>query len=182
MIRLIDNSRFRKVTIADLALKDKDIASFKSFMEREEKRIRKDGIDKFDRDNLYRFPGENADFGFYRKAADSLRSLSDDVIDKAFRQADGFWSTTTNWRRIIFVFEDKTKLIVENSDYKPNYLFAPWNVDYEGLKFRSSSIQFGQTIKELTNGDFFGKTVSDKNYAIFQITDYLYRVKLQNTN
>ena len=182
LVKTIENSRFNKVTINELGLTDKDITSFKRFIDSEEKRIKKSGIDKFDYENLYSFPGERADFNFYRNSADSITSLSSDIIDKVFWWEYGNWSTTTEWRRIVFVFQDKRKLIVENSDDKPNYLFTPWTVDFEGLKFRSNSISFGQSINELTNGTFFGKTASDKNYAIFKITDYLYRVKLQSTD
>ncbi len=181
-VKILDDSRFKKINVSDLGLTDKDITAFKKFVDNEEKRIKKNGIDRSDYENLYSFPGEKADFDFYRNAADSIMSLSSDIVDKVFWLEYGNWSTTTEWRRVIFVFQDKTKLIVENSDDKPNYLFTPWTVDFEGLKFRTNSIKFGQSISELTNGNFFGKTPSDKNYAIFKITDYLYRVKLQSTD
>ncbi|MGC3945500.1 MAG: YCF48-related protein [Chryseolinea sp.] len=181
-VTILDDSRFKKVTVSDLGLTDTDIGSFKHLVDNESKRIRKSGVDRFDHENLYNFPGENADFTFYQKAADSIASLSPDLLDKVFWGAYGNWSTTTEWRRIIFVFKDKTKLIVQNSDDKPNYLFTPWTVDYEGLKFRTNSITFGQTISDLTSGSFFGKTAGDKTYAIFKITDYLYRAKLQSAD
>jgi len=182
LVEIIDNSRFKKVTTNELGLTDKDITSFKKFIDNEEKRIKKNGIDKFDDENLYSFPGEKADFDFYRSSADSILSLSNDIVDKVFWLEYGNWSTTTEWRRIIFVFQDKRKLIVENSDDKPNYLFTPWTINFEGLRFWTNSISFGQSINELTKGNFFGKTASDKNYAIFKITDFLYKVKLQSTD
>lgn len=123
LVKAIENSRFKKVTINELEITDKDITSFKRFIDNEEKRIKKSGIDKFDYNNLYSFPGERTDFDFYRNSADSISSLSSDIIDKVFWWGYGNWSTTTEWRRIVFVFQDKRKLIVENSDDKPNYLF-----------------------------------------------------------
>jgi hypothetical protein len=69
-------------------------------------------------------------------------------------------------------------MIIENSDHKPNYLYTPWYVDYEGLKFRTNSIKFGQYIDRITNSEFFNKDARDKNYAIFKITDYMYRKKI----
>lgn len=180
-VKIIDESRFKKITLSDLELTENDIASFHRFVENQERRIKKNGVDRFDYENLYAFPGENADFDFYQKAADSIPSLPGEVLDKVFWQEYGNWSTTTDWSRIIFVFKDKTKLIVQNSDDKPNYLFTPWTVEYEGLKFKTNSIKFGQSINEITNGAFFGKTASDKNYAIFKIADYLYHIKLQST-
>lgn len=99
-------------------------------------------------------------------------------IDNAFWQTDGNWSTTTDWRRIIFVFQDGKKIIIENSDDIPNYLYTPWIINFEGLKFRSNSILFGRNIDEIMKGQFFNEVTRDKNYAILKIADYLYRKKL----
>lgn len=99
-------------------------------------------------------------------------------IDNAFWQADGNWSTTTDWRRIIFVFQDGKKIIIENSDDIPNYLYTPGIINFEGLKFRSNSILFGRNIDEIMKGQFFNEVTRDKNYAILKIADYLYRKKL----
>lgn len=174
-LEAIDDSRLQPVSLADLQLSDKDIAAYKNFIDKEEKRIKKSGIDRFNTDNLYAFPGENTDFNFYRSVADSLSSLPAEVIDEAFMQDYGSWSTTTEWRRVVFVFQDGKKVIVESSSDKPNYLHVPWTVDFEGLKFKSNSIRFGHMVDELTNGDLFVSAAGDKNYALFKIADYLYR-------
>jgi len=178
IIKIIDKSRFDKVSLIDLKITDNEIKEFKKFIDKEERRIKKSGIDRFDFDNLYSFPGENTDFNFYKSVADSLFTLSEEEINNAFWQTYGNWSTTTDWRRIIFVFQNGKKIIIENSDDKPNYLYAPWVVDFEGLKFRTNSILFGQQIDEITNKQFFNEIARDKNYAIFKIADYLYRKKL----
>lgn len=178
IIELIDKSRFVKVSLSDLSITENNIKEFKKFIDKEEQRIKKSGIDRFDFENLYSFPGENTDFNFYRSVADSLFTLSEEEINNTFWQANGNWSTTTDWRRIIFVFQNGKKLIIENSDDKPNYLYTPWVVDLEGLKFRTNSILFGQQIDDITNGQFFNEIARDKNYAIFKIADYMYRKKL----
>lgn len=178
LIELIDKSRVIKVSLNDLNITTNDINEFKKFIDKEEQRIKKSGIDRFDFDNLYSFPGENTDFNFYKSFADSLSTLNEEEINNAFWEAYGNWSTTTDWRRIIFVFQNGKKLIIENSDDKPNYLYTPWIVDFEGLKFRTNSILFGQHINEITNGQFFKEIARDKNYAIFKIVDYMYRKKL----
>jgi hypothetical protein len=181
LIDEIDRSRFTRVSLADLDITEHDIGRFKKFIDRQEQRIKKPDFDPIDDyENLYAFPGENADFNFYKTAADSLFKVSKDDINAAFWQAYGNWSTTTRWRRVIFVFQDGEKLIVENSDDKPNYLYTPWEVDYEGLKFKTNSLKFGQYIDQITNKQFFEKDARDKNYAIFKIADYLYRKKLQD--
>jgi hypothetical protein len=178
LIKIIDSSRFTKISISDLNISASDIIEFKKFIDKKEQNIKKTGIDIFDFENLYAFPGENTDFEFYKNVSDSLFVLPPETLNNAFWQAYGNWSTTTNWRRIIFVFQDGKKLVIENSDDKPNYLYTPWLVNYEGLKFRTNSIRFGQQIDELSNGQFFDKTARDKNYAIFKIADYLYRKKI----
>ena len=178
IVEIIDNSRFAKVSLNDLNITEKDIHEFKKFIVKEEQRIKKSGIDDFEYENLYSFPGENADFNFYRSVADSLFTLSEEEINNAFWQAYGNWSTTKDWRRIIVVFQNGKKIIIENSDDKPNYLYTPWIVDFEGLKFRTNSILFGQQIDKITNGQFFNEITRDKNYAIFKIADYMYSKKL----
>lgn len=178
IIDVLDKSRFSNVSLTDLNITQNDINEFKKFIDKEEQRINKSGIDRFDFENLYTFPGEKTDFNFYKSVADSLFNLRDEEINNAFWQSYGNWSTTTDWRRIIIVFQNGKKLIVENSDDKPNYLYTPWVVDFEGLKFRTNSIHFGQQIDEITNGQFFNKVARDKNYAIFKIADYLYKKKL----
>jgi hypothetical protein len=178
LINVIDKSRFSNVSLTDLNITENDINKFKKFIDREEQRINKSGIDRFDFENLYTFPGEKTDFNFYKSVADSLFTLSDEEINNAFWQSYGNWSTTTDWRRIIIVFQNGKKLIVENSDDKPNYLYTPWIVDFEGLKFRTNSILFGQQIDAISNGQFFNDVARDKNYAIFKIADYLYKKKL----
>ncbi|WP_283643240.1 WD40/YVTN/BNR-like repeat-containing protein [Croceibacter atlanticus] len=178
IINVLDKSRFSNVSLTDLNITENDIKEFKKFIDKEEQRINKSGIDRFDFENLYIFPGEKTDFNFYKSVADSLFTLSDEEINNAFWQSYGNWSTTTDWRRIIIVFQNGKKLIIENSDDKPNYLYTPWIVDFEGLKFQTNSILFGQQIDEITNGQFFNEVARDKNYAIFKIADYLYKKKL----
>ena len=178
MLGEADRSRFDDVSINDLHLSDDDVVAFKKFIDREAARIKKSGIDRSDSDQLYSFPGENADFDYYKRVADSLFLLPTERVDEAFWQAYGNWSTTTEWRRVIFVLEDGGKVIVENSDDKPNYLYTPWTVSFDGLKFKSNSITFGEKIKDLTKGEFFVNGSSEKKYAIFKIADYLYQRKL----
>jgi len=69
-------------------------------------------------------------------------------------------------------------VIVESSSDRPNYLYTPWTVDYEGLKFKSNSILFSRMVDELTRGQFLGDVPGDKKYAIFKIADYIYRRKV----
>lgn len=181
IINLIDRSRFEKVSLKDLNIAENDIIEFKKFIDKEEQRIKKSGIDRFGFNNMYSFPGENTDFNFYKSVADSLVSISEEVINNTFWEAYGNWSTTTDWRKIIFVFQNGQKLTIKNSDDKPNYLNTPWIVDFEGLKFRTNSIRFGQQIDAITNGQFFNEISRNKNYAIFKIADFMYRKKLNET-
>lgn len=178
IIDIIDKSRFQRVSLNDLNITEKEIKEFKKFIDKQQQSIKKAGIDRSDYDNLYLFPEENTDFNFYKSVVDSLSTLSEEEINDVFWQAYGNWSTTTDWRRVIFVFQNGKKLTIENADDKPNYLYTPWVVDFEGLKFRTNSILFGQQIDKITNGQFFNEVIRDKNYAIFKIADYLYRKKL----
>ena len=177
-IKIIDKSRFEKVSLSDLNITESDIKKFKTFIDKKEAEIKKSGHGHFDYGNLYIFPGEKADFNFYRSVADSLSSLSEEDINNTFWEAHGNWSTTTDWRKVSFVFQNGKTLVIKNSDDKPNYLYTPWVVNFEGLRFTTNSILFGQQIDSITNGQFFEGVTADKNYAIFKIADYLYKKKM----
>jgi hypothetical protein len=182
LVDVIEKSKTSKISLTDLDISAKDINDFKTFIDKQEQKIKKSGIDHFDLDNLYSFPGEYTDFNFYRMVADNLSGISQENINNAFWQSYGNWSTTVTWRQIIFTFSDGKKLMLQNADDKPNYLYTPWRVNYDGVEFTTNSIQIGQYIDKITNKQFFDKDTRDKNYAIFKITDYLYKKKLQDNN
>ena len=168
-----------KISIADLDITQEDITRFKKYIDLQAERINKKGLEEYKKDETaYEFPGENTDFDYYKKLADSLYALSPEVINAVFSQPDSYWSTTTNTRRIILVLKDGKRLVIENSYNRPNYLFMPWDIEYGQLKLKSNSIQLGKIIDHLTKGSFFVRDVSDKNYAIFTIADYVYRQKI----
>jgi len=176
---MIDGFRMDKLTVEDLKISHRDIAHFKKYIDQQAEQIKKKGLDEYRIDEtVYTFPGENTDFSYYKQVADSIFSLSPEVISSTFAQPDSYWSTTTNTRRVIFIFKDGKRLIAGNSYNHPNYLFMPWEVGYEQLKLKSNSIQFSQAIDRLTHGGFFGRDARDKNYAIFRIADYLYRQRI----
>lgn len=168
-----------KLSIEDLDINNYDIEHFKKYIDQQAAQIKIKGLDehRFD-ETVYTFPGENTDFNYYKQVADSLHNLSPELINAVFSQPDSYWSTTIDTRRIILVFRNGKRLIVENSYNRPNYLFMPWNIEYGALKLKSNSIQFGKAIDHLTKGSFFVRDVRDKNYAIFRIADYIYRQKI----
>jgi hypothetical protein len=176
---MLADYKIKVITIQELHINDNDIAHFKTFIDQQEKQIRKEGL-KENRytETVYIFPGENTDFDYYKKAADSLYALPPELINAVFSQSDSYWSTTTDTRRIVLVLKDGKKLVLENSYNCPNYLFVPWDIDYGQFKRRSNSIQLAQVINHLTKSSFFVQDVNDKNYAIFRIIDYSYRQKI----
>jgi hypothetical protein len=175
IVKLIDQSRYTKVTLSDLNITTNDILKFKRFIDSEEKRINEIGRNHLDHDNLFSFPRGKINFDFYRSMADSLDLLNEEDINNAFWQSSGNWSTTIIWFKVTFVFTNDQKLTIQNNDDRPNYLHTPWLVEFEGLKFMTNSILFGQQIDSLTGGEFFNSISRDKKYAIFKIVDYLYR-------
>lgn len=175
----ISTTQLRPVTLADLRIEPADVTRFARFIDQQEATRTQAGLRLPDPDNPYRFPGKNPDFSFYRNTAATLATLPPQTIDDAFWQRSGSWSTTRDSRRVIFVFDDGQQLVVENADDVPSYLFTPWVVSYDGLRLRNNSLAFGQQVSALTKGQFFGETAGDKNYALYKITDYLYRQQLR---
>jgi hypothetical protein len=178
LLKEIDASRYRRNKVADLEVEASDLENFKKFITKSEKRIAKKGIDSFSNLGAYSFPGENTDFEFYRQIADNFDSISDTVLDKVFAQGSSIWSTTTNWRKATLEFKNGRILTIDNSSFKPNYLNTPWTINNDGLLLTSNSIELAKKIDELTKGGMFDGVTTEKNYAIFQIADYLYRETL----
>ncbi|TCI93624.1 WD40/YVTN/BNR-like repeat-containing protein [Tenacibaculum sp. M341] len=174
----IDNSRFKKLTANDLGVSKKDLDNFKDFIDKEEQKIKKKGYDRFDNDNYYTFPGESTDFNFYKNVADRFDSIPDAVINQVFNTGYGNWSTTIVWRKITIDFKNGEVLTIENSDDKPNYLYTPWIINFNGLIIKSNSLKLGKLINDLTNEDLFSDVSKEKNYAIYKVADFLYKQSL----
>lgn len=178
IVNEIDNSRFKKLTVNDLEISKKDLDNYKDFIEKEEQKINKKGYDRFDYNNYYTFPGENTDFNFYKNVADRFDSIPDVVINQVFNTGYGNWSTTTVWRKMTIDFKNGEVLTIENSDDKPNYLYTPWIINFNGLIIKSNSLELGKLINELTNGDLYSDVSKEKNYAIYKVADFLYKQSL----
>ncbi|WP_303316650.1 YCF48-related protein [Flavivirga abyssicola] len=174
----IDNSRFKKLSINDLEISKKDLENFKNFIDKEEQKIKKNGYNRFEFDNYYSFPGENTDFEFYKNVADRFETIPDSIVNEVFNTGYGNWSTTTDWRKITIEFKNGDILTIENSDDKPNYLYTPWIINFNGLIIKSNSLALGHKINELTEGDLYADVSKEKKYAIYKVADFLYKQTL----
>jgi hypothetical protein len=185
MLETIENDKLLKISLKDLNIFPQDINTFKKFIDSEEKRMKKSDVEYWDCPDLDVSKIENPDFNFYKNMADSLFLLSPSIIHNAFVDLNEYSEISSTWKRIIFVFEDKQILFIENDG--PNYLCADWIVHYNGLKFKINSIQLGEQINQITKRQFYSKVERqlsydkmerDKKYAIFKILKYLYKEKL----
>lgn len=182
IISIANNSRLDELTLEDLMLQPSDYSSFKSFISKKELEIKKNGINRFEYGDPYQFPGEKTDFEFYKRVADSLSSIDNIIISDVFSTGYGNWSTTKIWHQLIFDFQNGAQLIISNSDDIPNYLYAPWVINFNGLEYKTNSLEIGRLINELTKGEFYEEHADDPKYAIFKIADFMYRRKLTNEN
>lgn len=178
LVNEIDNSRFKELTVNDLKVSKKDLEHFKDFIDNEVLKIKKKSYDPLDYNNYYTFPGENTDFSFYKNVADRFESIPNSVVNEVFNKGDGNWSTTTVWRKITLDFTNGDVVTIENSDDKPNYLYTPWIINFNGLIIKSNSIALGQKINDLTEGDLYSDVSKEKKYAIYKVADFLYKQKL----
>lgn len=179
-ITAIDDTRHRKSKISDLEISQKDLDNFMKFVSKSAERINKKGIDRFESLNAYSFPGENTDFDFYKEVANRFNTLPDSIVERVFRRGSTIWSTTTNWNKIEITFQDGNVLKLANSEFTPNYLNTPWQIEYNGLLFKNGSIVLAKKIDALTRSTMNRNAVGEKNFAIFQIADYLYKQSLDD--
>lgn len=180
IVTAINTSRFQKLSVSDLEVSDNDLANFKKFIDKEQKKMRKKGYDIFDYHSYYNFPGENTDFNFYKNWADKFDSIPDFMLNHAFNEVYVNRSTTTYWRRISIEFANGDLLTIQNTDNMPNYLYTPWLINYNGLVLKSNSLKLGRLIDELTAGELYDDIPKDKNYAIFKVINFLYKNSWNN--
>lgn len=180
LIETVDESRFYTNKISDLKITKKDLDDFIGFVSKTEERINKKGIDRLGYMNAYSFPGENTDFDFYKDVANRFYTLPDSIVDKVFQRGSTIWSTTTNWKKIEITFQDGKILKLMNSEFTPNYLNAPWQIEYDGILLKNSSMVLAEKIDILTKNSMNRGSIGEKNFAIFQIADYLYRQSLND--
>ena len=182
IISIANTSRLDELTLADLELTSSDYSDYVSFVSEKEEQIQKDGMVRVDFGDPYCFPGERTDFNFYKQIVDSLSSMDNNIIGQVFSNGYGNRSTTRIWHQLIFDFQGGGQLIIYNSDDIPNYLYTPWLIDFNGLIYKTNSLELGRAIDELTNGQFYEDYANDPTYALFKISDYLYRRKLETGN
>ena len=182
IISIANSSRIDELSIEDLNLQPSDYSDYKSFILKKEQEIKKNGIDRFQYGDPYQFPGEKTDFEFYKMISDSLNEVDNSIISNLFSNGYGNWSTTRIWHQLIFDFQNGSQLIISNSDDIPNYLYTPWVINYNGLEYKTNSLELGRLINELTEGKFYEDYADDPTYAIFKIADYMYRMQLENEN
>ncbi|MEQ9304120.1 MAG: hypothetical protein RJQ14_09415, partial [Marinoscillum sp.] len=178
IISIANSARIDELSIDDLKLEPSDYSDYKSFISKKEQEMKKNGMDRFHYGDPYRFPGEKTDFEFYKMILDSLIDIDNSIISNVSSSGYGNWSTTRTWHQLIFDFKNGSQLIISNSDDIPNYLYAPWVINYNGLEYKTNSLELGRLINELTNGEFYEEYADDPKYAIFKIADYMYRAKL----
>lgn len=172
----IDSLRHCRLSVSDLEMSTQDILNYHKFIDKESRSVENKPPGFFSREvNLYMFD-ENSDFDFYRNIVPLLDRVTDDTMERIFSKTSEHWSTTTEWRTISILIDHNTSLEITNKDYKPNYYYSPWIVTYNGLTFKITSFEVGRIINELTNNCFIPKRYRDKNYALFQIADYFFRM------
>jgi len=176
LISLIQNN---KMNSKDFNFTENDISNFIKFIDASEKKIKKKGYEREDFETM-QFPGEKTDFEFYRRKAREINTTASAIIESAFAQSSGIWSTTTNWLKITCELNNGTTLNIINSDYNPKYFYSPWVISYSGLLINGNSILIGEKIDQITKGKFLDKKKKDKTYAIFEIVDFMYRETLKD--
>lgn len=178
LVECINESATEPLVISDFQFTDEDVKNYLSLID-EISKIEKEEDSKYDYRSLFFHYRENVDYGFYKGVVDSLASISSQTLMNAFNMRSKMISTSSYEWAVVFVFEDGTELSVNNSDYKAKYLHTPWWVEYDGLRFKSTSVKYGMLLNQITDCLFLKTELQDKTRAIFRIADYLYSEKLK---
>ncbi len=181
LLKEIDLNPYYKVDIEDLKINKYDINDYFNKIEEIEKDFEKGNTFEYEHGaGRYSFPYKNIDFSFYKNNINQIDSFNISILNEILGTRFGNWSTTTNWIKVVFTNQKGEEVSISNYDDVPNAWYLPWVVDVAGLRFNSNNINITSFIKSNTPDDFILKENLNQ-LGIFQMIDYLYKNKLNNS-
>lgn len=170
LVKVMGQSKARPTSMADLEVSPQDMIELKKLIATAERAYKKTGGMPLQTYPIY-VDGIH-DFSAYMAAVGALPNMPSKIVNQALMTQSGSTSSGVSQNLVTFVFKDQTKLEVSNTDPSPQYLYVPWNVYYQGMPFRSSSIKFGRLLDKLTQGEFFAEPSSKKEFLLLKIMQY----------
>lgn len=107
-----------------------------------------------------------------------LDSLDPDLLNRLFKQREGWTSTTSHWFTMHFVNEAGDSLNVSRSYYvatNPGHL--PWIFEYKGQYFACYNAAFSRLVGACLPEDFDNKIVFDNAFLLRAIAGFLWESK-----
>lgn len=134
-----------RTTIKDLAFTEddyeqcrKDILLFKASLQKEK-----------GKETSFRFHQNNLDFDRLLRLVDSIKYIDVENLYKSLMDLTGFWSTTTDWKKMELINNDKTVLTISSNYYAPNAFYFPWSVSMNGYTILSTSMEINRFIQQI---------------------------------
>lgn len=171
LIALVNEAQERLPSVADYNFTPSDIDDFVSFIAAKKKNGPNDHL-LFD--DPFELPA-NADVAFYITAAKNVNSIANETIEAMMAEFPRSFSTTVNWVKATFVFQDGTSFSLYDDTRKPNYLRTPYTIMSDNLLIKCHSVKVAEALNSLTNRQFCPTSYNTKRHALFAIADFMFR-------
>ena len=126
---------------------------------------------KNEKQTRFNFPRNNLDFNRLLSLVDSVKYIKPDELYSTLITLNTNYSTTTNWKKIELINNNKEVLTITSSYDDPNAFYLPWMIYYNGYSTYSTAIEINQFIKKVYPA-FMAKL--DKVRVLHSLVKYLY--------
>lgn len=109
----------------------------------------------------------------YARLSDSIFLLPDSIINSIFTTAARSYISASFWRTIKFILSNGSVVKIYNTEYTPNYYYTTWTIEYKGNKRQKHAIQLSKLIDQISEGKILQSAIKSKNYAIYQLVEYI---------
>jgi hypothetical protein len=111
----------------------------------------------------------------YYNTLDALDTTENSLLNQVIEKTERSIGYSSHNFHISIINASNDTLNISNHYYfEPKSWNLPWNIEYKGLRFPSSSIQLSQFIKSCIPDGFLGKYYFDNKFLIKEIADYPY--------
>lgn len=176
LINLVNEAQESSPSVADYNFTKADIEDFISFIIKKKKEKLRDHLPFNDPYQL----SAGADVAFYTNTAKNIYNIPNETIGMVLTEFPRNFSTTTNWVKATFVFQDGTMVSLYDDTINPNYMRAAYTIMCDGLIVKCMSVKVAEKLNQLTNGLFCEAPYNSKRYALFNIVDFMFRNAAEN--
>jgi hypothetical protein len=134
-----------RTTISDLAFTEDDYEQCRNDI-----RVFKASLQKAKgKETSFTFHQNNIDFDRLLRLVDSIKYIDVEDLYKSLTNLTGLWSTTTDWKKMELINNNKAVLTISSNYYAPNAYYFPWSVSLNGYTVFTTSMEINRFIQQI---------------------------------